>query len=105
MTNSSTCLCESSFWTAFFEFLFLNRTYQSKFIFLFLNKVYTGVAWLSTVRGALPFLHFFVLFTDIFLTKREILSFGVILFNEKNLNGGTRQVIMALIYWDTPVLQ
>jgi hypothetical protein len=55
--------------------------------------------WCSTVFALL------VLFTDIFLAKREILSFGVILFNEKNLNRGTRQVIMALIYRDTPVIQ
>jgi len=57
---------------------------------------YTGVAWLSSVRGAMPFLSL----TDTFPTRTIFWRVKFVLY----LNLGSRQVIMALIYWDTPVL-
>ena len=51
----------------------LDCTFVIFFLFFLIlqKKISTGVAWLSEVRGAIPFLYVFIVFTDIVLSKSK----------------------------------
>lgn len=94
LTNSSPWLCETSWWTLFLFFLFF---FQKNV--LYRRCMAVDSPWCQTV------LHIICCLRTSFFPKEGIFSLLVKASFWSLLHEDTRQVIMTLICWDTPVLQ